>query len=172
MQLIESATDHVCEVDSTESEMRLERYCVGTPVSVSFLCGPSGCIALAPCLQRLDEQRGFQYLGGELPVDTAVAQRAISLATLVVQNLPQSFGYMGVDLVTGSSVDGTSDVVIEVNPRLTTSYVGLRAASLVNLAQAMIDVAEGRHVEMTYCPEPIQFNADGTVRVSACATRV
>ena len=50
---------------------------------------------------------------------------------------------MGVDLVLGRDPTGAEDFVIEVNPRLTTSYVGLRAAAKTNLAEAMLRVAEG-----------------------------
>ena len=105
-------------------------------------------------------------------LETPVAQRAMSLASWAIRNFPRTVGYIGVDLVLGSSVDGTSDVVIEVNPRLTTSYVGLRAASHINLAQAMIDVAGGKLVEMSCCSELIQFSADGTVRFASDASTV
>ena len=172
VRLIGSSTDKPCDTGLTDALMRLERYCVGIPVSVSMLCGPAGNIALAPCLQRLDDRRELQYLGGELPLETPVAQRAMSLASLAIRNFPQTVGYIGVDLVLGSSVDGTSDVVIEVNPRLTTSYVGLRAASHINLAQAMIDVAGGKLVKTSYCSELIQFSADGTVRFASDASTV
>ena len=57
--------------------------------------------------------------------------------------MPPTVGYVGVDLVLGREPDGSEDVVIEINPRLTTSYVGLRAAARTNLAEAMWQVAQG-----------------------------
>jgi predicted ATP-grasp superfamily ATP-dependent carboligase len=55
-----------------------------------------------------------------------------------VATLPTPLGYLGVDLVLGDDPSGADDRVIEINPRLTTSYVGLRAAALCNLAEAML----------------------------------
>jgi predicted ATP-grasp superfamily ATP-dependent carboligase len=53
---------------------------------------------------------------------------------------------------------------VEINPRLTTSYLGLRAASRASLAKAMLDVAEGRCPTLSFDPQPLEFDADGTVR--------
>jgi predicted ATP-grasp superfamily ATP-dependent carboligase len=47
-----------------------------------------------------------------------------------------------VDVILGDGPAG--DVVVEINPRLTTSYVGLRALAVDNLVAAMLRVAEGR----------------------------
>ena len=52
--------------------------------------------------------------------------------------MPGLSGYVGVDVVLGN--DGR-DWAIEINPRLTTSYVGLRALAGFNLAEAMLAVA-------------------------------
>ena len=73
-------------------------------------------------------------------------------------------GYVGVDLVLGDNADGNGDRVIEINPRLTTSYVGLRAAAQANLAAAMLAAAEDRRPDMRFSPKSLQFDADGTVR--------
>jgi predicted ATP-grasp superfamily ATP-dependent carboligase len=72
-------------------------------------------------------------------------------------------GFVGVDLVLGREPDGSEDVVIEVNPRLTTSYVGLRAATRANLASAMWDAAEGRQLDIEFFNRPIEFDTDGGV---------
>jgi hypothetical protein len=71
-----------------------------------------------------------------------------------------------VDLVLGDDPAGREDVVIEVNPRLTTSYVGLRAAARTNLAGAMLAVAQGNLVELPFSPARVEFTADGTVLTS------
>ncbi len=59
---------------------------------------------------------------------------------------------------------GGDDVVIEINPRLTTSYVGLRAATRDNLAAAMLNVAEGRTPELMFAIERLEFTSDGKVQ--------
>ena len=79
--------------------------------------------------------------------------------------MPPARGYVGVDLVLGASAHGEDDAVIEINPRVTTSYVGLRQAVNENLAQALLEGAEGRASEVTLRNSMIEFAADGTTWV-------
>ncbi len=138
----------------------LEVYHAGTPASVAVISGTKGRCILRPCRQRLSDDGKFSYLGGELPLPEMDA-RARWLAERVADALPEALGYWGIDLVLGA--DAASDVVIEINPRLTTSYVGLRAAAKGNLAQAMLRLAGGDHVEIDYHDERIAFDAAGKV---------
>ncbi len=55
-------------------------------------------------------------------------------------------------------------MLIEVNPRLTTSYVGLRHVMAENLAAAMLTMAEGGSVALSWNGRQADFAADGTVR--------
>jgi tyramine---L-glutamate ligase len=148
---------------------RLEEYCAGTPASVALLCGPGRIESLVPCRQHLD---GFAYLGGSLPMESCLARRARESAVRAVAALGATRGYVGVDLVLGDDPSGADDYVIEINPRLTTSYVGLRSLAQGNLAEAMIAVAEGRRVELCWKSGPIQFEASGAVRRLAAAGSV
>lgn len=142
----------------------LERYCPGLPASVAWLCGPAGCHPLPPCRQWLSDDGRFAYLGGATPLPPPLAARAVELSRRAVGCLPQPRGYLGIDLVLGDDVDGSGDAVIEINPRPTTSYVGLRAASRANLAQALIDAANGQPPKLDFAPGVVEFTADGTVR--------
>jgi predicted ATP-grasp superfamily ATP-dependent carboligase len=148
---------------------RLERFCPGLAVSVSFLCGPAGNIALPPCRQRLRGAGRFTYQGGALPLRDAHAARATALATRAIETLPPLVGYLGVDLVLGEDPGGRCDRVIEINPRLTTSYVGLRAAldPAENLAAAMLGLARQQRCRLRFRPVKIEFDADGTIREAA-----
>ncbi len=143
---------------------RLERLRPGRPASVSFLCGVRALRSLPPCWQHVRGDRDFAYCGGSLPLPELLAKRAVALAMRAVAALPEPRGYLGVDLVLGPAEDGSQDVVLEVNPRLTTSYVGLRAAAGpgVNLAEAMLAVVEGREPELRFRAMAIEFRPDGT----------
>ncbi len=69
-------------------------------------------------------------------------------------------GYLGVDLILGPQ--GVS--VIEVNPRLTTSYVGLRRVIRENLAGLIARAALGRALPSRLTVDGwCRFRADGTV---------
>jgi predicted ATP-grasp superfamily ATP-dependent carboligase len=142
---------------------RLERYVPGLAASVAMLCGPEGHVVLAPCKQRISDDGRFRYLGGELPIAAGLAERAKTLAMQALAALPPAFGYVGIDLVLGSDPHGSEDAVIEVNPRLTTSYVGLRAAAERNLAKAMILVAAGNVWQVDFSSRPLEFDSDGNV---------
>jgi len=145
---------------------RLERYQPGLAASVAFLCGPAGNLPLPPCKQWISEDGRLQYLGGELPLMPGLAKRAVDLAKRTLDALPTTVGYVGVDLILGPDPHGGEDFAIEVNPRLTTSYVGLRAAANENLAEAMCYAARGEAVELTFSEKPLQFNAEGDVSFS------
>ena len=63
--------------------------------------------------------------------------------------VPGLRGYIGVDLILDEHAPGVS--VVEINPRLTTSYVGLRAALGQNLMAALFQ------------PGPSGFSISGQV---------
>ena len=65
----------------------------------------------------------------------------------------------------GKADDGRDDVVVEVNPRVTTSYVGLRAVAKGNLAQTMVAWATGYPCPLEFAYRPLRFRPDGQIFV-------
>jgi hypothetical protein len=143
-------------------EYRLEEHCDGIVASVAILGGPAGHFVLPACRQFISDDGGFRYLGGSAPLSQPLRERAERLALAAVKALPSLTGYAGIDMVLGTTEEG--DVVIEVNPRLTTSYVGLRRLTQHNLAATMLDVALGREPELLFDSQPVEFSAHGTIR--------
>jgi tyramine---L-glutamate ligase len=142
---------------------RIEAYMPGLPASAALLCGPAARIGLMPCKQRISDDGRLRYLGGELPLAAGFTERAKSLAERALAALPATVGYVGVDLVLGREPDGSEDVVIEVNPRLTTSYVGLRAAARTNQAEAMWRAGKGETPAVEFGDRSIEFDTSGNV---------
>lgn len=142
---------------------RLERFCPGIAASVSFLCGPAHRVPLPACRQHLTGDGRFTYTGGSRLLERELTRRATSLADRALDALPPALGYVGVDLVLGKAGDGSEDVVVEVNPRLTTSYVGLRAITQDNLAAAMLENAAGRVASPRFSDAAVEFLPDGTI---------
>jgi predicted ATP-grasp superfamily ATP-dependent carboligase len=133
----------------------------GLAASVAFLIGRSNVIPLVPCQQLLSADGRFTYLGGRLPLAPNLAERATRIAAAAVTNVAGLSGYVGVDVVLGN--DGR-DWAIEINPRLTTSYVGLRALARFNLAEAMLAVVRQLPPpEMSWHDRWIEFTPDGGV---------
>jgi tyramine---L-glutamate ligase len=142
---------------------RLETFIPGLAASVAFICGPGGRVALIPCKQRISNDGRLRYLGGELPLAAGLSERAAALGGQAMAALPAAIGYVGIDLVLGRDPSGNEDFVIEVNPRLTASYVGLRAAATTNLAEAMVRAAGGEAAQLSFSARPLEFDVDGNV---------
>ncbi len=151
----------ISTVDSQESV--LELYVVGMSTSVGVLCGPNQQFTLPSCSQALVSDGRFGYLGGSYPLEEHLAQRAKHLTCEALRALPETTGYIGLDIILGRARDGSDDMLIEVNPRLTTSYVALSAACTTNLAGAMLDFALGKRVELSFDDRPLEFTADGKI---------
>ncbi len=165
-----AGSQHTLLVESPQDEpppypwpRRLERYYPGTSASVALLCGPNHRIPLPPCRQKLSSDGRMTYLGGSLLHEPELARRAMQLADRALEALPPALGFIGVDMVLGKAADGSEDMVIEVNPRITTSYVGLRAATDDNLAALMLENAAGRAVSPHFHTTRLEFLADGSI---------
>ena len=136
---------------------RLEAFVAGTPVGVSCLCGPEQVIVLPPMRQRFTAGDAPRYLGSD-PLDgpplaaraRALAHRAVEAvmrrAATPADQAPPAVGWVGVDMILGLRDDGRADRVLEVNPRVTTSFVTLAARSGTSLVQTMLALAEGVRV--------------------------
>ena len=87
-----------------------------------------------------DEESG--YYGGAVPFDHSLEKEALSAAERAVEAVSGLKGYVGVDII----LTNEGPVVLEVNPRLTTSYVGLRRVVNFNPAEAIVDAVIGREL--------------------------
>jgi predicted ATP-grasp superfamily ATP-dependent carboligase len=134
---VASAVAKVIRESSSEYFMAQELI-HGTAVSVSLLS--TGSQALPISLNKQDislmpPESTSTYNGGQVPFNSPRKREAFALAETVVRSLRGLRGYVGVDLV----LTEKGPVVIEVNPRLTTSYVGVRKIAGFNPAQALIN---------------------------------
>jgi predicted ATP-grasp superfamily ATP-dependent carboligase len=142
----------------------VQTFVPGQPASVAFLVGPAGMLALPPASQHLSDDGRFHYEGGTVPLPAALAERAVRIGQRAVSLVPGLCGYVGVDVVLGEAADGLADWVIEINPRLTTSYLGLRALAECNLAEVMLQVVRGRPASpLCWRAGPVHFHRDGRV---------
>src|SRR5262249_15605905 len=140
------------------AEFVLQPFAPGRPASVAFLLGPGQEVALPPASQHLSDEGRFRYEGGTLPLPPELAGRAVRLGLRAVRAVPELRGYVGVVLVRGEAADGSGDRVIEITPRLTTSYLGLRALARTNLAGALLRAVRGEPVgPLAWHPGPVHF---------------
>lgn len=157
--------------DAVSGAMLRQSFVPGIPASCAVLLSPKGqAIRFPAAWQFLGGDTGFRYLGGEVPLDASLDRRVARLLGPLLPRLarlPGLKGYVGIDLILGDDPDGGRDAVIEINPRLTTSYLGLRKLARGNLAEAMLAVAQGRSPdEFTWKPGRVRFGAEGVTAVS------
>lgn len=149
---------------SPETESIVQPYVRGANLSMSFIVGPRQWLSLQPCLQDIRiVDHVIQYHGGQSwGVHPRVTHRILRLAGAAIGVVEGLAGYVGVDVIIGDH-----DVALEINPRLTTSYIGLRRWCQTNLMRMMIDVIEGRPVDApTYHPQVVRFDTTGQTAMS------
>jgi predicted ATP-grasp superfamily ATP-dependent carboligase len=145
------------QAELPRAEFLLQAYVPGQPASVAFLTGPRETVPLVPAFQHISTDGRLKYLGGRLPMPPSLAARAVRLATRAISVVPGLRGYVGVDLMLGDDVTGSADYAIEVNPRLTTSYLGLRRLAQFNLAEKVLQIASGQE------SQPLRWKRDEVI---------
>lgn len=145
--------------------MLVQPFVQGIPMSASFLVDRQGVAqVLGVGRQHLTTRgREIRYAGGSMPEPDALALGEPRAAIEAVKGLR---GFVGVDFI----VDPRSGTmtVIEINPRPTTSFVGLQYRyGLGKIAGAWLDSvgAVGQALQKTppTSVEPFRFHADGTI---------
>ncbi|MBI5956938.1 MAG: ATP-grasp domain-containing protein [Chloroflexi bacterium] len=114
-------------------EILLQSFVAGTHASVSLLVAEGQALPLSLNGQEIATGCPFAYRGGVVPLSHPAATSAFAVARAAVGLLPGLQGYVGVDLVL---LNGEA-WLMDINPRLTTSYIGLRRVLQLNLAQAI-----------------------------------
>lgn len=143
----------------------VQRHVGGTAASATLLVSRGAARPLALNRQVVRFTPGARYEGGVTPLRHPDADRALRAAADAVRACGGLRGLVGVDLVLGP--DGP--VVLEVNPRLTTSYLGLRrhvgpAAAAAALRASGHPVPDGAAPPLPDAPvegEPVRFRPDG-----------
>ncbi len=110
----------------------LQRFIDGTHASVSLLVTGGDSVPLSLNEQRVRAGIPFVYEGGVASISHVRRAEAIDLARRAVALVPGLRGYVGVDLML--TEEGCS--LLEINPRFTTSYIGVRRVVDINLAEA------------------------------------
>lgn len=122
-------------------------YQQGIAASFSMLCR-NGKAWLLSCNQQHIElhNSAFKLTGVTVNGMLPYWQRFETIARKIAQMLPDALGYIGVDVIVAPETDKI--YVLEINPRLTTSYVGLHEALNANPAKLILDCVLNDRFEM------------------------
>lgn len=134
----------------------MQRYIHGVHASVSVIADGVRSLPLTLNRQEIRGRNRLSYHGGRVPLDHPLSSLAFRRAEQVVGAIPGLRGYVGLDLV----LTDRDAVVIEVNPRLTTSYVGIRKVLRHNLGAMIMGAAMGD------LPDPETIEVVGTATFS------
>jgi len=148
----------------------LQPFISGVPMSASFLVGEDGKAYLIGIgAQRMAIRDGrFEYLGGVLPVSCPGALAQLEPAVASIAGLR---GFVGIDFLW--DLERRHATVLDINPRPTTSYVGLsRLLCPGTLARAWLDLYDTANhgnpallsslAERVHRHRPVSFDRDGT----------
>lgn len=134
----------------------VQRYVEGQAASVSLLAARGRSVALSLNGQQVLAGVPFAYDGGVASLPHPRSAEARRLARKAVALVPGLCGYVGVDLVLGEETCW----LIEINPRPTTSYVGLRRVIGLNMTAAVWDACrDGVLPDDIAAPAPATFGA-------------
>lgn len=134
----------------------------GDAVSVAVWCDSENGVAIPFPMgrQRLSDDGRLKYRGGLLPCSTPGKERCEALAARACQTVPGLRGYVGVDLIVPKSEGAVEPLVVEINPRLTTSSVGYRQLAKQNLSRCWREPEAAKLVD--WKSGQIQFDSTGT----------
>ena len=164
------------ERDEVAAPWRVERWIDGTAASCLVLMLPGRLVTLPAASQAIvvardrDGER-LAYRGGRVGLPAAwdgIARSVARQAVAAIRDATGSTGggLVGVDLVLTGNHPRRAPwaTVIEVNPRLTTSYIGVRRSVGVNLLAALIDPRHARDWPDDVAGAwEVAFAADGSV---------
>ena len=115
-------------------------------------------LVLALNRQHIEVTDGaFRYLGGETPVDHPRSGEILDVVRKAVMVLGCQ-GYAGVDVVLGDKA-----YVVDVNPRVTTSVIGIAAVMEEEIARILVDASHGGGPEEVTFRGKVRFTKDGEV---------
>jgi predicted ATP-grasp superfamily ATP-dependent carboligase len=144
---------------SGEAGYVLQPFIQGKLGSLSLLCCDGDAQVLSCNEQRIAvRDNEFHFLGTTVNSLNDDAGRYAQLAQSVAAAIPGLWGHVGVDFIVAEQ----GVVVLEVNPRMTTSYCGLHASIGCNPAALVLDLLAGPGATPRARARPVAISVDMT----------
>ena len=138
----------------------IQPYIPGEAASLNLFCHDKGVLVLAVNQQQFEFREGKGVFSGVVVNEFAGRRDEFgNLARKIADAVPGLRGFVGVDLI----LTDTGPVVVEINPRLTTSYAGLHQSLGYNPVELLFQSQEsgiitGREFK-TSIPVALQLSA-------------
>ena len=149
-----------------EDDWLVQEWLFGRPASMAIIAGQAWQVigAAEQTMQYdTDNQDGWSsvsYLGGRGPLRDVTDEILVQLAKAVQHALPaEAAGWIGIDFLVPNDPTQLRDyVVVEINPRLTTSYLGYRKWYGPQLAGALLKTPDNPAFFSGAQKTPIEFS--------------
>lgn len=118
----------------------IQPYIGGESLSLSCLFKDGKAWLLCCNKQHVSLRLGqFKLLSCDVNINHNQAMRYQQVIKQVAKAIPGLWGYVGIDMI---KTEANDVLVLEINPRLTTSYVGISSALGLNVAKLIIEMIE------------------------------
>ena len=119
-----------------QSQYIVQPYIQGEVLSLSclFYQGQAYFICCNAQHMQIDQQQ-FELLGCTVNVQPEKASLYQMLCQKIADAIPFLFGYVGIDFIQTEAGD---NLILEINPRLTSSYAGIKEALGINIAELVL----------------------------------
>ena len=124
--------------ESSDGHFLAQEFIHGINASVSMIANGEKAFPISLNKQNISvgtRSSDSRYEGGFVPLDSPLKAKAFDAAEKTVNSFKGIAGHVGVDIV----LTEKQQFVIEINPRFTTSVVGLRKVAGFNLAKAILE---------------------------------
>jgi predicted ATP-grasp superfamily ATP-dependent carboligase len=118
---------------------------------------PALVLAVNQQFVDIDKDGKFHYNGGETPVHPAREQEITDVAVKAATVLGCQ-GYCGVDVIVADKI-----YVVDVNPRITTSLVGIAACMTEEIAPLLVQASKGTVPAAVHLTGSVRFDTHGKV---------
>lgn len=151
------------------AELMVQEYVRGVPASVSMICYEGGVVPISLNRQIMGRGVGgaLSYEGGYVPLIHQVEDVAFERAKRLVRMVNGLVGYVGMDIV----ISGDEIYFMELNPRPTTSLVGLAKVCPSDLFKEIFEATVlKRRVKRDVRPSAFAYFKKVRVRIPSSST--
>ncbi len=138
-------------------EFILQPFYPGPAVSLSALCAGGQGVLLCCNRQQIARENGqFKLQGCQVNTGNPLTPFYADLIKRIAAALPELWGYIGVDLIETNQ----GPIILEINPRLTTSYAGIGPALGVNPARLILELLHAPPSVPAAAPKSVYINLE------------
>lgn len=136
----------------------IQPYIEGHHLSLNLLCSNDDCMVLAINEQHIKKKDNQLFFSGSTVngADKNILNLsdASNIAKQIYQAIPGLWGFIGIDLI----ITEDAILIVDINPRLTSSYVGLANSLTHNPAELLFSMIEHNKLPLT---TPLQHHPVG-----------